>query len=180
MNAAQTPSPPAEIRARKLPARSGKWRKDDVPRSARQVPHRAPLSLHVAPWRRTETQLGATRARSEALPMESAPLPSEPPPRSATAAREPHLKSLTAEPHDEGCAGNRAEHDRRIALIGSVSGSRLQRLGQWIRHEYASNNGRRGCSQIRGGSVDCCCDYCTFFWSRLEVKLRGEPRRARS
>lgn len=97
--------------------------------------------------------------------MESAPLPSEPPPRPASVAEKPHLKSITAK--------RMAEHDRRIALIGSISGGRLQRLGQWIRHEYASFDGRRGCRRIRGGIVDCSCDYCTFFWSRLEERLRG-------
>jgi hypothetical protein len=104
--------------------------------------------------------------------MESAPLPSEPPPKPAPVADKPHLKSLTTEPGDDG-SRTMAEHDRRIALIDSVSGGRLQRLGQWIRHEYASFNGRRGCRQIRGGIVDCSCDYCTFFWSRLEERLRG-------
>jgi hypothetical protein len=63
-------------------------------------------------------------------------------------------------------------HDRRIALIGSISGSRLLRLRHMIRHEYRSRNGDRSCAKLRGGSVDCTCDYCTFFWSRLEERLR--------
>jgi hypothetical protein len=105
--------------------------------------------------------------------MDSVPLPSEPPPGSAPVADKPLLNSLSADPGHEDWAGTLAEHDRRIALICSVSGGRLQRLGQWIRHEYASFNGRRGCRQIRGGIVDCSCDYCTFFWSRLEERLRG-------
>jgi hypothetical protein len=105
--------------------------------------------------------------------MESAPLQSEPPPRPESVAGKPHLKSVATKQGEDGWAGTMAEHNRRIALIGSVSGGRLQRLGQRIRHEYASFNGRRGCRQIRGGIVDCSCDYCTFFWSRLKERLRG-------
>lgn len=63
-------------------------------------------------------------------------------------------------------------HDRRIALIGSISGTRLLRLRHIIRDEYQSKNGQLSCAQLRSGSVDCSCDYCTFFWSRLEEKLR--------
>lgn len=91
---------------------------------------------------------------------------------SPLAAPEPHLELHTVQtPGDAGNNGMKV-HDRRLALIGSISGSRLLRLRQMIRHEYRSRNGERGCAQLRGGSVDCSCDYCTFFWSRLEEKLR--------
>lgn len=88
-------------------------------------------------------------------------------PKPAPAASGPHLFSHTA-PSDDAVA----IHDRRIALIGSISGTRLLRLRHIIREEYRSNNGQVSCAQLRGGSVDCSCDYCTFFWSRLEEKLR--------
>ena len=101
--------------------------------------------------------------------MRSAQLSTAPAFDSLLAASEPHLDSQA--PGDNGKHGM-AVHDRRLALIGSISGSRLLRLRQMIRHEYRSRNGDRGCAQLRGGSVDCSCDYCTFFWSRLEEKLR--------
>jgi len=90
------------------------------------------------------------------MQMDSASLSAVPSSQPSTAAPEPQLDT----------------HDRRIALIGSISGSRLLRLRHMIRHEYRSRNGDRSCARLRGGSVDCTCDYCTFFWSRLEERLR--------
>jgi hypothetical protein len=94
------------------------------------------------------------------------------PPEPATDALEPHPEPQTAGPPSDDCEEDMRVHDHRIALIGSISGSRLMRLRYMIRHEYRSRDNHRGCARLRGGSVDCCCDYCTFFWSRLEEKLR--------
>jgi hypothetical protein len=104
--------------------------------------------------------------------MRSASLSTAPAFDSVLAAPEPHLDSQAAQAPGDNGNHSMAVHDRRLALIGSISGSRLLRLRQMIRHEFRSSNGDRGCAQLRSGSVDCSCDYCTFFWSRLEEKLR--------
>ena len=95
--------------------------------------------------------------------MESASLSAATSSKSVPAAPKPHL--------DNGGVSMET-HDRRIALIGSISGSRLLRLRHMIGHEYRSRNGHRSCMQLRSGSVDCSCDYCTYFGRRLEERLR--------
>ena len=104
--------------------------------------------------------------------MESASFSAPPASKPAPAASEPHLDSVVSQAADDSGNAGLEVHDRRIALIGSISGSRLLRLRHTIRHEYRSRNGQRSCAQLRGGNVDCSCDYCAFFWLRLEEKLR--------
>jgi hypothetical protein len=69
-------------------------------------------------------------------------------------------------------AANVTTHTRRIALVASISGGMLHRLHECIRLELASINGNGGCGRLRSGSVECSCDYCDAFWSRLEDRLR--------
>lgn len=104
--------------------------------------------------------------------MRSASLSTAPALDSLLAAPEPHTDSHTEQTPGDTRDDSMEVHDHRLTLIGSISGSRLLRLRHMIRHEYKSRNGERGCAKLRGGSVDCSCDYCNFFWSRLEEKLR--------
>ncbi len=87
-------------------------------------------------------------------------------PGTAAAARWPHSTRSHAE--------RNGRHARRTALIASISGGRLSRLNQLIRLELTSNNGLGACERLRSGSVDCSCDYCELYWSRLEEKLRAK------
>ena len=80
-------------------------------------------------------------------------------------------------PHDfssddkvtESAAGERQlEHARRIKLLNSISTGSLATLSESMRLERASDNGKDRCSRLAAGNVDCSCNYCESFWSRLE------------
>lgn len=61
-----------------------------------------------------------------------------------------------------------SEHVRRINLLNSISTGSLATLSESMRLGSESDNGNHGCSRLAAGNVDCRCDYCESFWSRLE------------
>lgn len=91
--------------------------------------------------------------------------------RHRTAASKPHTHTpITASTLHSPVAINE-KHARRIRLIAAISGGKLSRMCLMIRMEFGGANGNGSCRRLRSGSVDCSCDYCEFFWSRLERKL---------
>jgi hypothetical protein len=98
-------------------------------------------------------------------------VPAQPGPTSA--ARAPQLKAISADSWGQPADAFNGKHEHRIALIASISGGTLHRLHECTRLELVSANGDADCERLRSGSVDCSCDYCEIFWSRLEERLRG-------
>jgi hypothetical protein len=84
----------------------------------------------------------------------------------------PQLKAINSEPGCQPADATNGRHEHRIALIASISGGTLNRVNECTRLELASANGQGSCERLRSGSVDCSCDYCEVFWSRLEERLR--------
>ncbi len=62
-------------------------------------------------------------------------------------------------------------HARRIKLLNSISTGTLATLSESMQLGLESKNGRHGCSRLAAGNVDCTCDYCESFWSRLEKMI---------
>lgn len=94
--------------------------------------------------------------------------------RVAPGAREPQPRSVAKEAGGVQVDTARTLHRRRIALIAAVAGGTLNRLYECIRQELASMNGDRGCERLKSGDVECSCEYCELFWSRLEDALQSK------
>jgi hypothetical protein len=88
-----------------------------------------------------------------------------------SAAVEQQRERHSAEPDADRETEITTVHGRRMALLATISAGVLAKLNASIRQGIASNNGTRSCRRLASGDVECACDYCEQYWSRLEEKL---------
>lgn len=81
------------------------------------------------------------------------------------------MRQTPVSPSTNPARVDKDESERRMTIVRTISGVRLNRIGGPIRQEQASENGGNGCARLRSGAVDCACEYCTEYWRRLEAKL---------
>ncbi len=69
-----------------------------------------------------------------------------------------------------------AERDRRSRLLGGMAGGTFQRLNEIVSTAITEELGLDRCAELGAGGLECFCDYCKAYWSRLREAQNGGSR----
>lgn len=70
-----------------------------------------------------------------------------------------------------------AERERRSRLLGGMAGGTFQRLNEMVTTAIMVELGLDRCARLGAGGLECFCEYCKAYWSRLEHAQNGGLRR---